>query len=237
MEGFRVYLEGRYTAGELAAKGVDDASTFNWHTAIQAAPVVSRDDFDPGATLSPEWWETMLGRPMAAGETYTRKTFELAIGNGGGRYDPLLGLITRDYEYYERTRLQEIYTTLKAEGEAYAAQKGQLWYLSSNIYNSPGWGNTAVGASVLDLPMGELTVRDALWPSRNFTSHYKSMAAIGKRFNAMFWPGQVLQPTEGNDPEFDTESLLMFLTDADASGESPSTPATNTPASSTRSIC
>jgi hypothetical protein len=55
MEGFRQYLEARYTAPELAARGIDDISTFSWRTAMDTAPVVVKPEFDPGAPLTPEW--------------------------------------------------------------------------------------------------------------------------------------------------------------------------------------
>ena len=151
---------------------------------------------------------------MEPGETYSQQTFSLAIGAEVGNWDPMLKLIGGDYEYYNRMRLREIYTRIRDEIKPYAAAKGQPWYLSSNIYNSLGWGNAAVGAAVMDLPMGELSTRDSLWPSGNFTSFFKNTAALGKRYNSMFWPGQVLPPA--NDP--DTESLLIFLADVYASG-------------------
>ena len=214
MEGFRKYLEARYSNDELAAKGIENISNFNWRLEIENTAVFVGAGFDPGSTLTAAWWEDQLGRPLAQGEKYSTETFQLANNAGAGAWDPMVRLIGADYEYYNRMRLREIYDRLNAEIKPYAAAQGRPWYLSGNIYNSLGWGNAAVGAAVMDLPMGELSTRDSLWPSRNFTSFFKNMAALGKRYNSMFRPGQVLQPAD--DP--DTDALLMFLADVYASG-------------------
>ena len=216
MEAFRVYLEARYSDGELAAKGIEEIATFNWIETILETPVLVLTGLDPGAALSPEWWESQLGRLLAEGETYTRETFELA-SQYGGNYEPLMELLNAergDYAYYNRTRLRVIYETIQDQVGPYAAAKEQQWHLSANVYNSLGWGNAAVGAVAVDLPMGELSYREGMWPERNYAAFYKNMAALGKRFSAMFWPGQVLHPADDSD----TEALVMFLADAYASG-------------------
>ena len=216
MEAFRQYLEARYSEAELVAKGIEDIATFNWLETVKATEVLVLTDLDPGAALSAEWWEIQLGRPLAEGETYTSQTFQFA-SQYGSNYEPLLELLNAergDYAYYNRARLRAIYETIQSEAKPYAASKGQEWRLSANVYNSLGWGNAAVGAAVVDLPMGELSYREGMWPERNYASFYKNMAALGKRFSAMFWPGQVLYPSSDTD----TEALVMFLADAYASG-------------------
>ena len=115
-------------------------------------------------------------------------------------------LLDRDFQYYHRLRLREIYTRIGDEIKPYAAAKGQPWYLSSNIYDNLGWGNAAVIAPVLDLPMGEM-FSDRGWPARNWTSFYKNMAALGKRYNSM-----------GGDLEMGGDLVLLFTADVHATG-------------------
>ena len=214
MEGFREYLEGRYSAEQLLAKGISDISTFNWVEEIRNTPVFVDTDFAPGGDLTSAWWQERLGRPLKQGETYTSETFRQAYGGPTRNWIPLFRLIEADYEYYQRMRLQEIYTRIRDEIKPYAAANGQPWYLSGNIYNDLGSGNAAVGATIMDLPMGEISAREQQWLKWNFTSFFKNMAALGKRYISMTWPGQVLTPS--NNP--DTEAQLIFLADVYATG-------------------
>ena len=168
------------------------------------------EDFSPAAI---EGFRQYLEGRYGQEELAQKGITDISTFNYREEFDDV-PLLEKDYQYYARMRLREIYTRLSDEIKPYAAAKGQPWYLSGNIYNGLGWDNAAVGAVVMDLPMGELSTRDSMWPDRNFTSFFKNMAALGKRFNSMFWPGQVLYPS--NDP--DTEALLMFLADVYASG-------------------
>ena len=206
MEGFREYLEGRYSAEQLLAKGISDISTFNWLEEIGNTPVFVDTDFAPGGDLTSTWWEEQLGRPLEQGETYTRETFRVAYGGATRNRVPLFRLIEADYEYYHRMRLREIYTRIRDEIKPYAAARGQPWYLSGNIYDNLGWGNAAVGAVVMDLPLGEM-FPDRGWPVRNWTSFYKNMAALGKRYQSM-----------GGDLEMGGDLALLFTADVYAAG-------------------
>jgi hypothetical protein len=206
MEGFRQYLEGRYGPEELLAKGISDVSTFNWRVEIENTPVFVSAIFHPGVSLTREWWAEQLGRPLDPGETYTVQTYQLANSAGASGFDPMLRLIGVDYEYYARMRLREIYARIRDEIKPYAAAKGQPWYLTGNIYDNLRWGNAAVGAVVMDLPVGEL-FSDRGWPLRNWTSFYKNMAALGKRYQSM-----------GGDLEMGGDLVLLFTADVYATG-------------------
>jgi len=217
MAGFRKYLANRYTAAELAAKGINDISTFDWLSTALATEVYVDHKADPGLYHTPSWWEQALGRRLAPGETYTRATIDEMLRSPIPSTLPIWRLLygeSSDFDYFNRLRLREVYQRIGDEIRPYAAALGQPWYLAANIYNGLGWDNAAVAAPVLDIPIGELSTRDARWPDRNFTSFIKNMAAIGKRFAPMFWPGQVLEPAD----DYDTEATIMFLADLYASG-------------------
>jgi hypothetical protein len=217
MAGFREYLATRYTDEELLAKGVDDVTTFDWVSMVLATEVYVDHQADPGQHHTPSWWVEVLGRPIASGETYTRTTIDEMLRNPIPSAQPIWRLLygeSSDFDYFNRLRQREVYERIGNEIRPYAAALGQPWYLSANIYNGLGWDNAAVAAPVLDIPIGELSTRDARWPDRNFTSFIKNMAAIGKRFAPMFWPGQVLEPAH----DYDTEATIMFLADLYASG-------------------
>ena len=212
MRGFRQYLQGRYARGELLAKGILDVTTFNWWEELQRTKVFTASE----GNFSRAWWNEQLERPLRAGEIYTSKTFEIAYMWQAD--DPLVALMGEsgagDFGYYNRLRLREIYSKLRQELKAYAVKGGRQWLLGGNVYNGLGWGNAAVGAVVMDLPVGELSYREEGWPRRNFTPFFKNMAALGKRFCPMLWPGQVLHPRQKPD----TESFLLFVADLYASG-------------------
>ncbi len=220
MEGFRQYLAVRYTDVELAERGVTDISTFNWRDAMRNKEVYVYWEGDPWDGFTLNWWETVLGRPLQLGETYTKETLELAQGYQAP--EPLIGLVysdyPSDYEYYMRKRLREVYEKIQADMKAYAAERGQPWYLTGNQGQFLDWNNAAVLTPVLDFPMAEVQIPEEMWPShwpeRNFTAFYKNIAALGKRFGAMDRPGQNLYPRNDDN----TEGLLVFLADAYASG-------------------
>ena len=218
MSGFRDYLEARYTPDELAAKGIGDITTFDWLAEVRATPVFIDTQSGPGQYFTAQWWSEVLGRPLEAGETWTLETFRFTFGDAVARAQPLVGLVVSetpsDLDYFNRMRLREVYEAIRDFGGAAGAEAGRPWYLSINGYNGLGWGNAAVTAAVADLPMGELSTRDGSWPERNFTSFFKAMAGMGKRFSPMFYPGQVLAPQGDND----TPLVVTFLADVYASG-------------------
>jgi uncharacterized protein YjbI with pentapeptide repeats len=218
MSGFRDYLEARYTPDELAAKGIGDITTFDWLEEIKAMPVFVDTQSDPGQYFTARWWSEVLGRPVEAGETWTGETFKFTFGDTVARAQPLVGLVISetpsDLDYFNRMRLREVYEAISDTGKAAGAEAGRPWYLSINGYNGLGWGNAAVTAAVADLPMGELSTRDARWPERNFTSFFKAMAGMGRRFSPMFYPGQALTPHGDSD----TPLTVTFLADVYASG-------------------
>ena len=218
MSGFRDYLEARYTPDELAAKGISDITTFDWLEEIKAMPVFVDTQSDPGQYFTERWWSEVLGRPVEAGETWTGDTFKFTFGDRVARAQPLVGLVISetpsDLDYFNRMRLREVYEAISDTGKAAGAEAGHPWYLSINGYNDLGWGNAAVTAAVADLPMGELSTRDGRWPERNFTSFFKTMAGMGRRFSPMFYPGQVLTPHGDGD----TPLTVTFLADVYASG-------------------
>lgn len=216
IRGFRDYLAARYTEDELREKGIDDITSFSWPDALFNRKVIVVDGLDPGAALSEEWWQEQLGRSLGNNETYTVETFPLANGYAD-QYDPFMKMFNPeqgDYAYYNRQQLRRIFETLQSEVKPHAQTLGQDWTLSANVYNDLGWGNTFVGAMQLDIPFGEVSYREAQWPSHTFSSFYKTVAGANKRFASMFWPGQVLHPQNDND----TEAVLMFVADAYVSG-------------------
>jgi len=207
MEGFREYLKKRYSKGELTAKGIKDILTFNWIKEIKKTKVPVR----PDGNFSRQWWKKQLGRELRPGETYTQQTFRIA---SGWSCDEPMSALSADYSYYNRVRLQEIDSTMRRVMKAYAAEKGRDYLLASNVYNGLGWGNAAVRAVNMDIPFGELSYREESWPQRNFSAFIKNMAALGKRFCPMFWPGQCLFPKSDHD----TDAWLMFAADIHACG-------------------
>ena len=218
MAGFREYLEARYTPDQLAAKGISDITSFDWLAEVRATPVFVDTQSDPGQYFTARWWSEVLGRPVEAGETWTLETFKFTFGDTVAKAQPLVGLVIAetpsDLDYFNRMLLREAYEAIRDTGKAAGAEAGHPWYLSINGYNDLGWGNAAVTAAVADLPMGELSTRDARWPERNFTSFFKAMAGMGKRFSPMFYPGQALTPQGDND----TPLVVTFLADVYASG-------------------
>ncbi|MDP6697088.1 MAG: pentapeptide repeat-containing protein [Acidimicrobiales bacterium] len=217
MSNFREYLAVRYSTAELSAKGIDDVATFNWLSTVLSTEVHVDHQADPGQYHTPGWWQQLLGRSLAPGETYTRETIEQMLRYPIPSAQPVWRVLygeSSDFEYFNRLRQREVYQRIGDEIRPYAESLGQPWYLAANIYNGLGWDNAAIAAPVLDIPIGELSTRDARWPGRNFTSFIKNMAAIGKRFAPMFYPGQVLTPSDDND----TEATLMFVADLYAAG-------------------
>ena len=90
----------------------------------------------------------------------------------------MLKIIGRDFEYFQRARLRHIYERVTVEVAPYAAAKGQPWTISGNVYNGLGWDNAVCGATALTVPFGELSVRQHLWPDRNYASFFKNLAAL-----------------------------------------------------------
>jgi hypothetical protein len=112
-------------------------------------------------------------------------------------------------------RLREVYEAIRDGGRAAAAETGKPWYLAINGYNSLGWDNAAVTAWVADLPMGEIVFRGQLWPEANFSAFVKTIAAMGKPFSPMYYPGGgTLLPFDDRD----THLMVTYLADHYASG-------------------
>ena len=67
MEGFRKYLEARYSDEELVAKGIEDISIFDWREEIDKTLIFVGTDFDPGSSLTQAWWEQQWAGPWSLG--------------------------------------------------------------------------------------------------------------------------------------------------------------------------
>lgn len=219
VEGFRVYLQNRYSTSELLAKGVNNITNFNIHETLAAMEVyvdeVSPDD--PGIHFTPSFWLTEIGRIPGTGETYTLETLDIAVFYQMD--DPIIRMFwmngTGDYGYYSRMRLREIYEDVNSALEASLPD----WKIGANVYNDLRWDNSSIVANVVDLPMGELSYGEGSpWPTKTFSAFYKTISELEKRFSSMFWPGQVLFPNDDLDSNDDTPALVAFLADAYASG-------------------